>query len=72
MRDPDLKGSHAPTAQRLTVVVDGELLGALRAHQLKVEGETQLRVSLSQTAGGLMRKGLHLCATTTKEAPADL
>jgi len=46
------------SVQRLSVVVDCELLEALQAHQRKVECDTRLRVSLSQIAGCLMRRGL--------------
>ena len=55
---------HEPRAglavQRITVVVDSDLLAALQAHQRKLEGSTNLRVSLSQIAGSLMRSGLAL------------
>ncbi len=46
------------TAKRLTVVVDSELMSALVHRQQQVERETRLRISLSQVAGSLMRKGL--------------
>ncbi len=48
----------ATAVQRLSVVVDSELLEALQGHQRKVECDTRMRVSLSQVAGGLMRRGL--------------
>ena len=56
MRDNTSPRSAA--VQRLTVVVDSTLLEALQAHQRQVESETRLRVSLSQVAGSLMRRGL--------------
>jgi len=55
----DAHSPCVPTAvQRLTVVVDSALLEALQAHQRQVESDTRLRVSLSQVAGSLMRRGL--------------
>lgn len=44
--------------QRVTVVIDSALLNALQAHQRQVESDTSLRISLSQVAGSLMRRGL--------------
>ncbi len=57
MHDPATSGSGT-AVQRLTVVVDSELLAALHAHQHRLESDTRLRVSLSQIAGCLMRRGL--------------
>ena len=45
-------------AQRLSVVTEPDLLAALQMHQRVVERTTGLRVSLSQVAGSLMRRGL--------------
>lgn len=57
MHDAATSGSGA-AVQRLTVVVDSELLAALHAHQRQLERDTRLRVSLSQVAGSLMRRAL--------------
>ena len=57
-----MRESRAPRVaaplQRLSVVVDPALLNALQAHQRQVEIDTRLRVSLSQVAGSLLRRGL--------------
>jgi hypothetical protein len=65
----DALSSRATTAvQRLTVVVDSALLDALQAHLRQVESDTRLRVSLSQVAGSLMRRGLD----STNASPSSL
>lgn len=48
----------AAPVHRLSVVADADLVESLRDHQRRVEAETGLRVSLSQVAGSLMRRGL--------------
>jgi hypothetical protein len=43
---------------RVSVVADFRLLEDLRTHQRRVREETGMRVSLSQVAGSLLRRGL--------------
>lgn len=45
-------------AERFSVVADRDLLAAIEAHKERVERATGMRVSLSQAAAGLLRRGL--------------
>jgi hypothetical protein len=50
--------ANAARPTRVSVVADHRLLEDLRAHQRRVRHETGMRVSLSQVAGSLLRRGL--------------
>jgi hypothetical protein len=47
---------------RVSVVADLQLLEDLRMHQRRVRQETGMRVSLSQVASSLLRRGLDQAA----------
>jgi hypothetical protein len=46
--------------ERLSLVAERELLDAIEAHKRRIEQQTGLRVTLSQAAAGLMRRGLEV------------
>ncbi|AXF14803.1 hypothetical protein CUJ87_10580 [Paraburkholderia caledonica] len=46
--------------ERFTVVAERDLLNAIEAHKRRIEQQTGLRVTLSQAAAGLMRRGLEI------------
>lgn len=48
---------------RVSVVADAGLAADLRAHQRRVREQTGMRVSLSQVAASLLRRGLGQEAT---------
>jgi predicted DNA-binding transcriptional regulator AlpA len=56
---PSIK--HGP---RLTVVAERDLLAAIEAHKARIEKQTGLRVTLSQAAAGLLRRGLEMASTS--------
>jgi hypothetical protein len=45
---------------KFTVVAERDLLTAIEAHKQRIEQQTGLRVTLSQAAAGLLRRGLEL------------
>ncbi|SAL29029.1 hypothetical protein AWB64_02473 [Caballeronia sordidicola] len=45
-------------AKHFSVVADRDLLAAIEAHKQRVEQATGMRISLSQAAAGLLRRGL--------------
>jgi hypothetical protein len=55
--------SKTDRATRVSVVADVRLLEDLRAHQRRVREESGMRVSLSQVAGSLLRRGLDQAAS---------
>ena len=44
--------------ERFTLVAERALLDAIQAHKARIEQQTGLRVTLSQAAAGLLRRGL--------------
>ncbi|WP_175946705.1 hypothetical protein [Caballeronia sp. BCC1704] len=44
--------------ERISVATDADLLAAIDAHRRRVEQATGIRVTLSQAAAGLLRRGL--------------
>ncbi|SOE67034.1 hypothetical protein SAMN05446935_2927 [Burkholderia sp. YR290] len=50
--------------QRFTLVAEPALLDAIQAHKARIEKQTGLRVTLSQAAAGLLRRGLEAAAAS--------
>ena len=48
--------------ERFTLVAERDLLAAIAAHKQRIEKQTGLRVTLSQAAAGLLRRGLELAS----------
>ncbi|MFM0083752.1 hypothetical protein P0D72_33485 [Paraburkholderia sediminicola] len=48
--------------ERFTVVAERDLLAAIEAHKQRIEQQTGLRVTLSQAAAGLLRRGLEVAS----------
>jgi hypothetical protein len=52
--------------ERLSMRAEARLVDALRAHQRRMQDQTGLRVSLSEVACHLLRRGLDQGATTQR------
>lgn len=59
------QGTNTAKPCRLSVVADARLVADLRAHQQQVQERTGIRVSLSQVAESLLRRGLGSGAAQT-------
>jgi plasmid replication initiation protein len=53
---------EATAKARFTLVAERDLLAAIEAHKGRIEQQTGMRVSLSQAATGLLRRGLELAS----------
>lgn len=49
---------EATAKARFTLVAERDLLAAIETHKQRIEKQTGLRVTLSQAAAGLLRRGL--------------
>ncbi|RAS21514.1 hypothetical protein [Paraburkholderia bryophila] len=48
--------------ERFTVVAERDLLTAIEAHKQRIEQQTGLRITMSQAAAGLLRRGLEVAS----------